>query len=120
MNAPTGPSTACSSSGVTACSTHRQPTHAGRRWQACGTDRRLHDRASAPRYWPSASRATVANDRAPQVMVKVTGGGRGMAGICGALPLHQQGRAGCPSRTTAVPWKAMARKRLRELAEQWR
>jgi hypothetical protein len=31
--------------------------------------------------------------RAPQVMVKVTGGGRGMAAIAGALSLHQQERA---------------------------
>jgi hypothetical protein len=48
--------------------------------------------------------------RAPQVMVRVTGGGRGMGAIAAHFRYIAKGRAACRSRTTAA-WCARARTR---------
>ena len=74
----------------------------------------LHDRATRVR---ARIAATVARP-APQVMVKVTGGGRGMAGICAHFRyISKAGRLPIEDDRGVV---RDGKEALRDLAEQWR
>ena len=75
-------------------------------------------RASAPRRSAQRIEATVVR-RAPQVMVKVTGGGRGMKAIAAHLRyISKNGRL--DDRGRARRQTLRGKEALRELADDWR
>ena len=116
MHGPSPTSTASSSNGATACSTRATGSSGRAASRSCGTPRQ-RQRAQAIRQ---RIEATVVR-RAPQVMVKVTGGGRGMKAIAahlryisknGRLEIEDDRARRCAARRSARAGRRLALRRL--------